>query len=207
MPFYFDAAYRGLFKCNLRRIQDRRHLGGYLTLCCDRSDRKIAGMSFQEILGIGLKPSIALLPLWVWATAFGPALAIADSRSCQTAIATSIQKLDRVANTSIEFSNLDRHGYRNYPDGRSHQIKFGISGVGINDILNSPVFLKEVATQIVSNCDDLGLVGFGKFQAERGGKFFGMMSTGNVREFECITKLDLTHNPTAELAWGSILCP
>ncbi|MEO0948670.1 MAG: glutathione S-transferase family protein, partial [Cyanobacteria bacterium J06641_5] len=28
--FRFDAAYHGLFKCNLRRIQDYPHLGGYL---------------------------------------------------------------------------------------------------------------------------------------------------------------------------------
>ena len=28
--FRFDAAYYGLFKCNLRRIQDYSHLGGYL---------------------------------------------------------------------------------------------------------------------------------------------------------------------------------
>lgn len=131
---------------------------------------------------------------------------MADSPSCQTAIAAAVRRLDRVPNTVVEFSTIDRHGYQSHPEGRSQLVKFGVSGSGAKDILNSPVFLTEISTAIVGDCVAVGVVGFGAFQANWG-RFFGLMPTGNVREFECMAAFDPESNPTAEMFWGSVWCP
>ncbi|MDA0265534.1 MAG: hypothetical protein O2890_01895 [Cyanobacteria bacterium] len=126
--------------------------------------------------------------------------------SCESALIAGEGRLNDVPNVSVTiFSTRDISGqYQNPPAGRSVEIIFGMGGIDssgsaadgpVNNVLNSPVMMAEIATHIFEACTATGIVTFGLDGT--GLKYsLGWTSDGPLK-FECSLEAD---------EWGEMSC-
>jgi hypothetical protein len=127
-----------------------------------------------------------------------------DSRSaCRSAFALAQIKLSSLKNVHLLRSEKFSHNYSDYPDGRHSGYKFVFHGTDVRNVLASPVFLTTISTDIISNCKDIGIVEFGKYQTDNINTY-GLLRNNKVTSFQCInpTKKPSTKKPS----WGEVTC-
>ncbi|MGB0562777.1 MAG: hypothetical protein ACPGVO_13385 [Spirulinaceae cyanobacterium] len=139
-----------------------------------------------------------------------PSLAIAPpdaqaqpdpSQSCPAAIAAAFHDIDAVAQVQIIRIHVADHDYTDAPEGRSEFYNIWIEGNGAETVMNSPVFLTDLATDIIDACPTLGFFEVGVYRTDWN-RIFGIGHDGQVAEFEC---LELTGEPL-EPDWGAHVC-
>ena len=130
---------------------------------------------------------------------------VVETEECVQAIASVENQLVTDRQLKIEMSEIsDRNISGIPPKGRPHQYAFGISGKAVEAVMNSPVLLDNLATQIIDNCSSVSSISFGQW---RTGWFwvFGLMPNGEVEMFSCPE--DHFHGGGyRDLVWGES-CP
>lgn len=133
---------------------------------------------------------------------------------CASAFNDAITKITAVPPSTIFSNNGDTpHGYAGGPTTRPNSTSFILDGSGAANILASPVFMNSLATQIIENCPQIGLVAFGEgtidaFGASRSGSDanfinYGAMPERLVRPFQCKVGPGADRGP---VRWGEMIC-
>lgn len=125
-----------------------------------------------------------------------------NQNTCQDAINRSRSKLE-MANSRVGSSKIQNHSYKSYPEGKHLEYVIGIRGSGSSDVLNSPLFLRDIADDIISQCKDIGLFSVG-FDRSSIGRSYGIMYDGSVKQFRCIG--DVYQKRSRPLDWGETVC-
>lgn len=120
--------------------------------------------------------------------------------SCQDSIIKSKIKIES-ANTRIINLDKRKHNYNSYPNGRYMSYSFWIIGPGLSNLISSPRLLSSLSADIISNCNNVGIVSFGLYQSENG-VTYGLMKNGAVQKFKC---LDADRNRQTD-PWGYVSC-
>jgi hypothetical protein len=110
---------------------------------------------------------------------------------CKKAVANAKSRLRKIPNVLIEDTytkNLNEL-YSDFPKGRrigyvfylTPPIRNGrIVGTGINQLANSPQFMKNISQNIISKCSSVSVVSFGSTEAPGCGISFGLMHDSTV---------------------------
>lgn len=136
-----------------------------------------------------------------------------ESEECKSAIASVKNQIETAPQSEsmqnrqleVKFSEIQKVDYYpNYPEGRPNGYTFGINpDVALPSLMNSPVFLTNLATQVINSCDTISMVSFGTYQTNSGIRTFGLTSDGRVELFECPKDYnDYYPNYYRELTWG-----
>ena len=121
-----------------------------------------------------------------------------DIAFCKDAITRAEITIEK-ANASIFEVEKLRHHYKDHPKNLDFMYSFPIMGRGAGNVINSPVLLKSISTNIVANCKDIGMVRFGIYGTDDA-RSFGLLNNGKVQEFKCIA------SGAANPPWGSEHC-
>ncbi len=122
---------------------------------------------------------------------------------CDRAIAETEKTLRAVANTQIRTRNQQPHGYPNGPAARPDSFSYILTGTGADNILASPVFMNQMATQLIENCSQIGLVSFSDSPTDGSYINYGSMPDRLVRPFQCKLGPNSDRGPAQ---WGESIC-
>ncbi|MEW6493428.1 MAG: hypothetical protein AB1589_13125 [Cyanobacteriota bacterium] len=92
--------------------------------------------------------------------------------------------------------------YPDHPDDRSTIIWLIVDGSAADSVMESPVFQKAIASEIINSCNSVGAVIFGRYQT---GWIYtiGLMRDGTIQKFECADDNPERGSPS----WGQVWCP
>jgi hypothetical protein len=154
------------------------------------------------------RPSTTNLASSVWIrsdlVSFTPAFSAQPRLSCDTAIAETESSLKRVENTRIVRRTQQPISRSDGPANRPNHMSFVLEGSGGNNILASPVFMNQMATQIIENCPDTASVLFGLEDTDNNYINYGLMPERLVRPFQC--KQGANSDRTYTIKWGEQIC-
>lgn len=123
--------------------------------------------------------------------------------SCEGAIAETEKTLRGVANLQIRTRDQRPHGYSGGPTTRPDIVSYILTGSGANDVLASPVFMNQMAAQLIENCPQIGLVSFGDSPTDSSYTTYGWMPGRLVRPFQCRLGPNSDRGP---VRWGERIC-
>ena len=126
-------------------------------------------------------------------------ISFAQDTDCQNAISNSIRRIENARSTIVKFEQFKQR-YQDYPTNRALGYSFSLSGEGVLDVMSSKVFLTDISTQIISNCQSISSVSFSQYRTDWVGTF-GLMKNRKVEPFEC-----LPPERGRELSWGKRIC-
>jgi hypothetical protein len=123
-----------------------------------------------------------------------------SNKACESTLSKVRNQIEESKSNVV---NIDRyeHRYTDYPSNRHLAYSFWLTGSGVSNIINSPVFLTALSTDIFSNCNTVGIVKFGFYQSENV-VTYGFMKNGSVKKFKCI---DANRNRQTD-PWGYVSC-
>ncbi len=123
--------------------------------------------------------------------------------SCETAIAETETSIRNVTNARITSRNQRPHGYSNGPVNRPNGYSFILAGSGGSNILASPVMMNRMASKLIENCADTGLVTFSAGETDGNYVNYGAMPERLVRPFQCKIGAESDRTP---VKWGEQIC-
>ena len=153
-----------------------------------------------------VRPNALTPTATVWLRAdlvsFTAPFAAQPKQSCGDTVDATIQRLTAVAGTVFRAQEPVAHGYLDGPTNRPNSLRYGLSGSGAANILASPVFMNSLATNLIENCPQIGLVNIG---ADGSDAFinYGAMPERLVRPFQCKLGPDARQGP---VSWGQSIC-
>ena len=153
-----------------------------------------------------VRPTAVMPTATVWLRAdlvsFTAPFAAQPKQSCAAAVDATIQRLTAVTGTVFRAQEPVAHGYPDGPTNRPNSLRYGLSGSGAANILASPVFMNSLATNLIENCPQIGLVNIG---ADGSDAFinYGAMPERLVRPFQCKLGPDARQGP---VSWGQSIC-
>jgi uncharacterized protein YgiM (DUF1202 family) len=155
------------------------------------------------------RPSTTNLSSSVWIrsdlVSFTPAFSAQPRLSCDTAIAETENSIKAVVNTRIISRNQQPNGYTDGPTAnRPNSVNFILAGSGGENILASPVFMNQMATQLIENCPDTASVMFSVGETDNNYLNYGIMAERMVRPFQC--KLGPNSDRAYNIKWGEQIC-
>jgi hypothetical protein len=122
------------------------------------------------------------------------------SSQCRTAINQTINNIERGRRVNI--SNLDFYFNNDFfisaPTNSPYIVLFPMKGVATDSIMNSPVFLTNLSSQLLTQCNSLSAVGFGQDDTDWN-YLFGRINN-RVRQFQCTDQI------RSDLNWGEWNC-
>ncbi|HEY9631582.1 MAG TPA: hypothetical protein V6C84_30185 [Coleofasciculaceae cyanobacterium] len=134
------------------------------------------------------------------------AMAAGDRTSddaCSNALASAQQRLEEGRTLTIGIRQNDiSNQYPDHPEGRTSQYMFVLSGRPTLTILNSPQFMRSISSEIIENCDSVGIVSFIQWNSD-GPAMFGIMPSGQVEGFHC---LERNRRSQVRPQWGQEVC-
>lgn len=128
-------------------------------------------------------------------------ITFAQDSDCQNAISNSIRRIENARSTVVKVEQF-KQSSQDYPLNRSLGYTFSLSGEGVLDVMSSKVFLTDISTQIISNCQSISSVSFSQYRTDWVGTF-GLMKNGKVEHFECVPA---QRGVERELPWGKKIC-
>jgi hypothetical protein len=154
------------------------------------------------------RPSTTHLASSVWIrsdlVSFTPAFPAQPRLSCNTAIAETERSLKAVADTRIVRRTRQPHARSDGPINRPNSFSLILEGSGGNNILASPVFMNQMATQLIENCPDTASVLFGLEDTDNNYINYGLMPERLVRPFQC--KRGANSDRADTIKWGEQIC-
>ena len=126
-------------------------------------------------------------------------ITFAQDSDCQNTISNSIRRIENARSTVVKVEQF-KQSYQDYPTNRALGYSFSLSGEGVLDVMSSKVFLTDISTQIISNCQSISSVSFSQYRTDWVGTF-GLMKNRKVEPFEC-----LPPERGRELSWGKRIC-
>ena len=133
---------------------------------------------------------------------------------CKKAVANAKSRLRKIANVLIEDTytkNLNQL-YSDFPKERPIKYIFYLTGpkrkgriveTGINNVVNSPQFMKNISQDIISKCSSIGAVTFTSTIAPTCSIAFGLMRDKKVKLFDIVM---IDPNQDISLKWGQTFC-
>jgi hypothetical protein len=124
------------------------------------------------------------------------------TQSCEIALSNAKNRIEQERDITVEIDIKDSsEEYPDHPDGRPTIIWFEVEGNAAESVMESPVFQRAIASEIIKSCNYVGAVTFGR-------KWTGWISTvglmrdGSIQNFEC-----LEHDPRlGSPSWGQEWC-
>jgi hypothetical protein len=127
----------------------------------------------------------------------------ASSTACDANISMTKSRIQTIRGLTLVESGL--HLYRDLntsrPPAFTHSFFFLMKGDGGKNLMNSPVLMGDLATDVLSGCAHIGDVVFGIHQTDWSA-IYGKRENGEVFSFECV---DAGGDVTP--AWGKFVCP
>ncbi len=122
---------------------------------------------------------------------------------CEAAIANGRERITTGRSVRIVSSNIEDGSqiYPDHPDGRPQIVQFRLDGEAADSVMNSPVFKKAIASEIINSCGSVGAVIFGRDQTDWYSTF-GLMPSGTIKQFECVDPDPERNNSS----WGQQVC-
>ena len=128
---------------------------------------------------------------------------------CKKAVANAKNRLKKIPNVLIKEVYRKKIDYSDAPNGRPIEYVFYLTPpirngriveTGINQLANSPQFMKNISQNIISKCSSVSVVSFGSTEAPGCGISFGLMHDSTVKQFKYV---DPGERP---LQWGETSC-
>lgn len=122
------------------------------------------------------------------------------SRQCEQQIEASEQRLLEIPDLNLVKSGTEKYAASepNRPVYATHSIYFITDKRGDSNLLNSPILMKSISTELFAKCNAAGSVIFG-FDKSEWSEIFGKMTDGTIRKFECTQDL-------GKITWGTQAC-
>lgn len=124
-----------------------------------------------------------------------------DSSACEAAITSAKERIFRGRNITAVKVNASDHNYLNPPASRPLIIHLSLSGEATPSVMESPVFQKAIASEIIKSCTSVGAVAFSQAQTDWVSQV-GLMPNGTIQQFECVTP----NGENRALPWGKYPC-
>jgi hypothetical protein len=126
-----------------------------------------------------------------------------DDKSCEVAIARAKERISQGRDIRIVSSESadSTPRYPDHPNGRPLIFTILLDGNAARSVMNSPVFQKTIASEIIRACSSVGAVSFGKYQTGWGSTV-GLMADGTIESFQCAEMGRDRPNPS----WGQEYC-
>jgi hypothetical protein len=139
-----------------------------------------------------------------------PGKAQSSSRSCESAVQTTQQRLEKMSSiTKVLVNQRDiSQAYLDYPDGRSQEYGFWLEGAGVQSILTSPKLMTSLASSVIQNCSAVGLV---TFALHKSGYYIaiGLFPSGQIKPFACAEDFGIppaSRESGQRAKWGMQYC-
>ncbi len=122
---------------------------------------------------------------------------------CEAAIANGRERITTGRSVTIVSSSIvdSSQTYPDHPDNRPQIVQFRLDGKAADEVMESPVFKKAIASEIINSCGSVGAVTFGRYRTDWSSTF-GLMPSGTIKQFECVDP-DPERN---KLSWGQLVC-
>ena len=128
--------------------------------------------------------------------------------TCAEAKASAQRRLAGIRNLTVKIETLDfSTAYPDHPEGRSDNYMVSMQGKAVSSVMNSPLLMKTIASDVLNACDTIGMVTFG--QANSGWfQRVGMFADGMIDFFKCAEDVGINPGRGSEgrLRWGLNYC-
>ena len=125
------------------------------------------------------------------------------TQSCEIALSNAKNRIEQERDITVEIDIKDSsEEYPDPPDGRPTIIWFEVEGNAAESVMESPVFQRAIASEIINSCNSVGAVSFGV--SHTGWiNTIGLMRDGTIQKFECVD-----HDPerSSPYPWGQDPC-
>ena len=123
--------------------------------------------------------------------------------SCEAVIRNAKERIVRGRNITIVDVNFrdNSSNYLNPPANRPLIVTITLNGIATASVMESPVFQKAIASDILKSCSSVAAVDFGKYKTDWSSKV-GLMTNGTIQKFECVTP----SRESGKLPWGQYYC-
>lgn len=124
-----------------------------------------------------------------------------ENRDCTATIAAAQNQIEtgRSVTVTIRSSDISKR-YPDHPTNRPYRYVVLLEGAAAESIMNSPNFMKSIATKMINNCSSVGSVTFAVNYT--GWSYSIGLIEGRLDFFEC-----LEHDGSnRELTWGQEYC-
>lgn len=124
-----------------------------------------------------------------------------ENRDCTATIAAAQNQIEtgRSVGVTVRSTKISET-YSDYPTERPYNNVFLLEGAAAESIMNSPNFMKSIATKMINNCSSVGSVTFAVNYT--GWSYSIGLIEGRLDFFEC-----LEHDGSnRELTWGQEYC-
>jgi hypothetical protein len=111
-----------------------------------------------------------------------------------------ITKGRRVKVVEISKDNISKW-YYSYPNNRPLSYFFILQGAATDSILASDKFMTSITREVITNCQKVSNVSFGKYRTDYI-MHYGLMPGNKIQEFKCIPP-----GTNQKLNWGYAICP
>jgi len=143
--------------------------------------RLINALIFIAAGSLGL--SALILPL--------PARSQETIQSCEVALLNAKNRIEQERDIIVIMTITDgtlsdgSKIYPDHPDGRPTIIWLEVDGSAANSVMESPVFQRAIASEIIKSCNSVGAVTFIRYQTGWASTV-GLIRDGSIQNFECV---------------------
>ncbi|HAG83358.1 MAG TPA: hypothetical protein DCL61_19990 [Cyanobacteria bacterium UBA12227] len=105
---------------------------------------------------------------------------------CEIALSNAKNRIEQGRDIIVEIDIKDgSEKYPDHPDGRPTIIWLIVEGSAAESVMESPVFQKAIASEIIKSCNSVGAVSFNRYQT---GWIYtiGLMRDGTIQKFGCV---------------------
>ncbi|HAX89687.1 MAG TPA: hypothetical protein DCY91_26375 [Cyanobacteria bacterium UBA11370] len=144
------------------------------------------------------------------------------TQSCEIGLLNSKNRIEQGRDITVTIDIIDgSEKYPDYPNGRptiiflfldfpgSYGYRGYDSGGSVDDavsVMESPVFQRAIASEIINSCNSVGAVTFVLKGQPPWATTTGLMRDGSIQNFECLLPDELPDDDSPFLPWGQELC-
>lgn len=125
---------------------------------------------------------------------------VQTQKDCAATIAYAQSTIETGRNVQIIIRSSDISNEPDHPDNRPYNYSFSMGGNASTSVMNSPEFMKILATKVINNCSSVASVTFG-IEGSDYVSTLGLMPNGSVEGFKCIEPGEF-----AARGWGYKTC-
>lgn len=120
---------------------------------------------------------------------------------CTATVASAQKYIEKGRDIEVTASISDISSeYPDHPNNRPYKYVFVLEGKASFAILDSPIFMKIIASKVINNCNSVSLIVFAVNKTDVYNSI-GLMPGGNTEFFKC-----LKYGEKAKESWGEEFC-